>query len=177
MATPGNDPYDTLGVSPGASDDDVRAAYRHLVQLHHPDHNNGSPEAARRFEQVQEAYAQVRKLRQQSPHRDETPPRVNLDPDVEARLADLERELRDAQAARERARRAAAEAAAASYKRPSDEELGYVHTDDTLGKVLDDARAELAERLSGASEHSIAKRVTELIDELTSKTRRDPPSG
>jgi hypothetical protein len=177
MATPGNDPYDTLGVSPGASDDDVRAAYRHLVQLHHPDHNNGSPEAARRFEQVQEAYAQVRKLRPQSPHMDETPPRVSLDPEAEARLADLERELRDAQAARERARRAAAEAAAASYKRPSDEELGYVHTDDTLGKVLDDARAELSERLSGAREHSIAQRVTDLIDELASKTRRDPPSG
>ena len=36
-------------------DDELHAAYRHLVQLHHPDHNNGSPESARRFEAVQEA--------------------------------------------------------------------------------------------------------------------------
>jgi curved DNA-binding protein CbpA len=177
MAATGNDPYQTLGVRPSASDDELRDAYRHLVQLHHPDHNNGSPESARRFEEVQEAYARVRKLRQQAPQADKAPPKATVDPNVEARLADLEHELRDAHAARERARRAAAEAAAASFKRPSDEELGYVHTDDTLGKLLDDARAELSERLSGAREHSIAQRVTDLIDELTSKTRRDPPSG
>ena len=108
------------------------------------------------------------------PPRNTKPPRVKVAPDVEARLADLERELRDAQAARERARRAAAEAAAATYKRPSDEELGYVHTDDTVGKLLDDARAELSKRLSGVSEHSIAERVTELIDELASKRRGGP---
>ena len=176
MATPGNDPYQTLGVSRDAADEELHAAYRHLVQLHHPDHNNGSPESAKRFEEVQEAYAEIRRLRQQSPPAENKPPRVKLAPDVEARLADLERELRDAQAARERARRAAAEAAAASYKRPSDEELGYVHTDDTLGKLLDDARAELSKRLSGASEHSIAERVTDLIDELASKRRGGPPS-
>jgi flagellar biosynthesis/type III secretory pathway protein FliH len=168
------DPYRTLGVSPNVSDDELRTAYRHLAQLHHPDHNNGSPESAKRFEEVQDAYAQVRRLRESSPRADETPPRVKADPDVEARLADLERELREAQAARERARRAAAEAAAATAKRPSDEELGYVRTDDTLGKLLDDARAELADRLSGAREHSIAKRITDLIDELASKARRDP---
>jgi hypothetical protein len=173
MARRGRDPYETLGVSGNVSDDELRAAYRHLVQLHHPDHNNGSPQSAKRFEDVQEAYAEIRRLRQQAPPADDEPPRVKVDPDVEARLADLERELRDAQAARERARRAAAEAAAASYKRPSDEELGYVRTDDTLSKLLDDARTELADRLSGAREHSIAKRVTDLIDELASK-RRDP---
>jgi hypothetical protein len=173
----GEDPYETLGVSPKASDDELRAAYRHLVQLHHPDHNNGSPESARRFEQVQAAYAQVRRLRQQVPRADEPPPRATVDPDVEARLADLERELREAQAVRERARRAAAEAAAASYRRPSDEELGYVHTDDTLGELLDDARAELADRLAGAREHPAARRVTDLIDELASRVRRGPRPG
>jgi hypothetical protein len=177
MATRGRDPYETLGISPNVSDDELRDAYRHLVQLHHPDHNNGSPESAERFEAVQDAYAEVRKLRESSPRADETPPRVHVDPGIEARLADLERELREAQAARERARRAAAEAAeaaAATPTRPSDEELGYVRTDDTLGKLLDDARTELADRLSGAREHSIAKRVTDLIDELASKRRGTP---
>jgi curved DNA-binding protein CbpA len=174
MATRGRDPYETLGVSQNVSDDELRAAYRHLVQLHHPDHNNGSPESATRFEAIQDAYARVRRRRESSPRADETPPRVNVDPAVEARLADLERELREAQAARERARRAAAEAAAATPRRPSDEELGYVRTDDTLGKLLDDARTDLADRLSGAREHSIAKRVADLIDELASKRGGTP---
>ncbi|MGO9883725.1 MAG: J domain-containing protein, partial [Solirubrobacteraceae bacterium] len=58
-----SDPYATLGVSPGASDAELRAAYRRLVQLHHPDHNGGSAESALRFEEVQNAYARVRQLR------------------------------------------------------------------------------------------------------------------
>ena len=62
-------------------------------------------------------------------------------------MADLERQVRDAQAARERARRAAREAAAASAdarKRPTDEELGYVTTEDSISDILDDARDEVA---------------------------------
>ncbi len=157
MAAPIGDPYETLGVRPGASDAELRAAYHRLVQLHHPDHNKGSPESARRFEEVQQAYAQIRTERAQTPRtgRAQTAhakpshaqPRASADPDVEARLADLERELREAQAARERARRAAAEAAAATETRPSDEELGYVTTDDSFSKLLDDGIAELASRL------------------------------
>jgi molecular chaperone DnaJ len=58
------DPFATLGVGRNASDAEIRSAYRRLVQLHHPDHNGGSAESARRFEEVQEAYATVRKLRQ-----------------------------------------------------------------------------------------------------------------
>ena len=57
------DPYQTLGVKANASDAEIRAAYRRLVQVHHPDHNGGSAESARRFEEVQEAYARVRELR------------------------------------------------------------------------------------------------------------------
>ena len=56
------DPYTVLGVEPGVSDEELRSAYRRLVQLHHPDHNNGSAEAARRFEAVQEAWAEIRRL-------------------------------------------------------------------------------------------------------------------
>jgi len=55
-----SDPYAILGISASATDAEVRAAYRRLVQRHHPDHNGGSREAARRFEEVQEAYEVLR---------------------------------------------------------------------------------------------------------------------
>ncbi|HEY2160884.1 MAG TPA: DnaJ domain-containing protein [Solirubrobacteraceae bacterium] len=176
------DPYAVLGISSDASDDELRSSYHHLVQLHHPDHNGGSPESARRFEEVQEAYARIRKQREHAPRTSQGSPARSVDPEVESRLADLERELKDAQAARERARRAAREAAAATHKRPSDEELGYVKTDDTLAKVLADARVEFSDRLAEAREHPAGKRLVELIDELAAKLtasapKTDPTSG
>jgi curved DNA-binding protein CbpA len=146
-----SNPYDILGVRPGVSDEELRATYRRLVQLHHPDHNNGSKESARRFEEVQEAYAAIQKERRRTPPRRATPPPPPSSPDVEQRLADMERELREkAKAARERAQRAARAAAAAATSskktdRPSDEELGYVKTDDTLGKIVADGLDEFAE--------------------------------
>ncbi|HEY2652337.1 MAG TPA: DnaJ domain-containing protein [Solirubrobacteraceae bacterium] len=149
MAAQSRDPYEVLGVPRNASDAELRAAYRRLVQRHHPDHNNGSVESARRFEEVQEAYAQVVKLRAaQGPS-----PTAEAQSDVDARIADLERQVREARVARERAERAAAEArrqaaraASADLReqagRPSDEDLGYVTTDDSFTKVLDDAWAD-----------------------------------
>ena len=146
------DPYVVLGVRADASDEEVRSAYRRLVQLHHPDHNHGSAESERRFEEVQEAYAQVRKLRASGTHAaapPPPPPRAAGDPDLDARLKDMERDLREAHLARERARRAAAEAAAsAERKRPSDEELGYIKTDDSFSKIFADAGASLSEQLA-----------------------------
>jgi curved DNA-binding protein CbpA len=146
------DPYVVLGVRADASDEEVRTAYRRLVQLHHPDHNHGSAESERRFEEVQEAYAQVRKLRASGAHAaapPPPPPRASSDPDLDARLKDMERDLREAHQARERARRAAAEAAAsAERKRPSDEELGYIKTDDSFSKIFADAGASLSEQLA-----------------------------
>jgi hypothetical protein len=122
------------------------------VQLHHPDHNNGSPESARRFEEVQDAYAAIQRERQRTPPTRAAPPPPPPagSPDVERRLADIEHELREkAKAARERAQRAARAAAAAATSsktdRPSDEELGYVKTDDSLGKILADGLDEFAE--------------------------------
>ncbi len=163
------DPYETLGVTRAATDAELRTAYHRLVQLHHPDHNGGSAESARRFEEVQEAYARIREQREHAPKtsRTSTPPKP--DPDLESRLADLERQLKKAQAVRERAQRAAREAAAATHKRPTDEELGYFKTDDTLADVLRDAREEFSDRLNEAREHPQGKRLAELIDELASK--------
>jgi hypothetical protein len=187
------DPYQILGVSPRVSDAELRAAYRKLVRLHHPDHNGGSLESARRFEAVQEAYtqalAQRRRQATPSPGPGASPSRA--DPVVDARLADLERELRQAQGERERARRlaqqaaraAAAEHAAAMARgeirdRPSDEELGYYDTDDSFSKIFADAASELSERLSEAGhDHRVPKPISELIDELGSKLTGNPPEG
>jgi curved DNA-binding protein CbpA len=175
MASASGDPYAALGVSPGVSDKELHAAYRRLVQLHHPDHNEGSAESARRFEEVQVAYARVRQLRASTGSDKAAEPQVAADPDVEARLADLERELRHAHEVRERARRAAA--AASSSQRPSDEELGYVTTDDSISKILDDARSELANRLGDRHERPVGERVADLLDEVATRLRGGDSKG
>jgi curved DNA-binding protein CbpA len=50
------DPYAALGVTKGATRDDVRKAYRRLAREHHPDANPGDPEAEGRFKEIQQAY-------------------------------------------------------------------------------------------------------------------------
>lgn len=147
------------------------------MQLHHPDHNNGSPEAARRFEEVQEAYASIQALRRRTtPPRATPPPPPPSSPDVERRLAEIERELLEkARQARERAQRAAREAAATASKakRPTDEELGYIKTDDSLGKILADARKEFVQRLGEVREEPLGHRVADLLDEFGAKLKSD----
>jgi curved DNA-binding protein CbpA len=171
-----------LGVRPGATDEEVRSAYRQLVQLHHPDHNGGSPESARRFEEVQEAYSQITAQRRRSPVRPSSPP-PPTDPDLEARLASLERELREkAAAAREKAQRAARAAAAAATSkkpgRPSDEELGYIKTDDTIGKILADARDEFSRRFGDVREEPVTHRAADLLEDLAGWLKGDhAPDG
>ena len=55
-------PYDILGVSPSATDEEIKKAYRTLSRKYHPDANMGKPgekAAEEKFKQIQQAYAQI----------------------------------------------------------------------------------------------------------------------
>jgi curved DNA-binding protein CbpA len=198
MVSSARDPYVTLGVDRSADDAELRAAYRRLVQLHHPDHNGGSAESERRFEEVQEAYAEVRRQRQSGGAAARSTPRAggrrtsssasaspppSGDSDIGSRLAAMEAELRSARdEAVRRACEAAAQAAARAQgdrDRPSDEELGYISTGDSFSKILSDAASGFSERLTEAQKDArdspVTKRFADLIDELGSKLTGEPP--
>ncbi len=51
------DYYDILGLPGNAGQKQIRDAYRRLALLHHPDRNQGSPEAAERMKEINESYA------------------------------------------------------------------------------------------------------------------------
>jgi molecular chaperone DnaJ len=52
--------YQTLGVQRGASEDEIKKAYRKLAMTYHPDRNNGAKEAEEKFKAITEAYDVLR---------------------------------------------------------------------------------------------------------------------
>jgi molecular chaperone DnaJ len=153
------DPHRVLGVPSSASPEDLHDAYRRLVKQHHPDRNGGSAEATQRFQEIQEAYDELRN--RPAPSR---PAQAAWD-SVADRMQTLERELREAQAARERARAAAREAAR-DAEPERDPASVQAPDEDSFGRILGDVRDELGDRLKDARKHPAVKRVSDLIDGL-----------
>lgn len=60
-------PYEVLGVSPNASDEEIKKAYRDLTRKYHPDANVNNPLAdlaEEKFKEVQEAYDMIMRERE-----------------------------------------------------------------------------------------------------------------
>ena len=60
------DPYKVLGVSPSASDDEIRQAYRALAKKYHPDNYANNPVAdlaAEKMKEINAAYEQIQEMR------------------------------------------------------------------------------------------------------------------
>ena len=54
-----DDPYRVLGLSPNASDDEVKKAYRKLAMKYHPDSNPGDKNAEQKMKEINAAYDQI----------------------------------------------------------------------------------------------------------------------
>lgn len=48
------DYYKVLGVAPGATQEEIRKAYRKLAKRYHPDINKDDPQAKERFQEINE---------------------------------------------------------------------------------------------------------------------------
>ncbi|MDD6208300.1 MAG: DnaJ domain-containing protein [Clostridiales bacterium] len=62
------DPYQVLGVSRNASEDEIKKAYRKLSRIYHPDANVNNPNkdaAEEKFKEIQQAYQQIMKEKEQ----------------------------------------------------------------------------------------------------------------
>jgi len=60
------DYYEVLGLSRGASDQDIKSAFRRLAKDCHPDRNSGDKSAEQRFKELNEAYEVLKDAQKRS---------------------------------------------------------------------------------------------------------------
>ena len=76
-------PYNILGVSPAASTEDIKKAYRALAMRHHPDRNSHSS-AEVRFNAIKKAYELLSDPQKRAEYNYSLTNRIIIDPENEA---------------------------------------------------------------------------------------------
>ncbi len=69
------DPYEVLGISPSATDDEVKSAYRALARKYHPDHYANNPLsdlAEEKMQEINDAYDAIVRMRKNGGNRTHT---------------------------------------------------------------------------------------------------------
>ena len=67
-----SDPWQVLGVSRTATDEEIKAAYRKLAHKYHPDLTPGDEAAAKRMQEINAAYDQIKNPQPQDAYASES---------------------------------------------------------------------------------------------------------
>ncbi len=76
--------YNILGVSPTATQEEIKKAYRSLAMRHHPDRNSHAGSTVR-FNTIQSAYTLLSDPKKRAEYDQSLDNRIILDPEYEAR--------------------------------------------------------------------------------------------